>query len=142
MRTSHNRSQAKDELPGRFKDLVAAFPPRAIHDEADYDNTIEMLDSLTSLAERTKGQDEYLDTLAVLVEAYEDEHYPIDTSHITPLDALKYLVEQSGMNASRLGDLLGNRSLGSKLLRGERELSKMHIRALCRHFRVKAELFL
>ena len=142
MRTSGIKSQATVRLPGRFKDLVSLFPPRAVRDEADYDNTIEMLDALTSTARRTKGQDEYLNTLAVLVEAHEDEHYPIDTSHVAPLDSLEHLVAESGMNASRLGDLLGNRSLGSKLLRGERQLSKAHIRALCRHFRVKPELFL
>ena len=46
------------------------------------------------------------------------------------------------MTASALGGLLGNRSIGSKLLRGERELSKAHIRRLCERFKVSADLFL
>ena len=52
-------------------------------------------------------------------------------------------MEQSGINGSRLGELLGgNRSLGEKILRGERELSKAYIRTLAAHFKVSPGLFL
>lgn len=68
---------SKDKLPGRFEDLVKMMPPRAIQDEVQYDNTIEVLDRLTSLPRMTQGQNQYLETLSVLVEAYENEHYAI-----------------------------------------------------------------
>jgi HTH-type transcriptional regulator/antitoxin HigA len=77
-----------------------------------------------------------------LVGAYEDVHHAIDTSDISGLDSLKYLLEQNSMTASDLGNLLGNRSLGSKILRGERELSKAHLRILADRFKVDAGLFL
>jgi antitoxin component HigA of HigAB toxin-antitoxin module len=51
-------------------------------------------------------------------------------------------LEQNDMTASDLGKLLGNRSLGSKILRGERELSKQHFRILTERFKVDAGLFL
>ncbi len=134
-------SHAKGKLPSRFEDLVALMPPRAIHDESAYDNTIEMLDRLTSLPRPTKGQQQYLETLSVLVEAYENEHHAIDRDQ-SPLDILKHLLDSNGMNASQLGELLGNRSLGSKILRGERGLSKRHIRTLAKRFKVSPALFL
>lgn len=130
------------DLPSRFEELVQMYPPRAIHDEADYENAQEIIDRLTSIARLTKGQKAYLDTLTVLLSAYERERFPIDTDDISGLDSLKYLMEQSGMSASELGRLLGDRSLGSRILRGERDLSKQHIRRLCDHFRVTADLFL
>jgi antitoxin component HigA of HigAB toxin-antitoxin module len=47
------------------------------------------------------------------------------------------------MNSSKLGELLGNnRSLGAKILRGERQLSKAHIRILAERFKVNPALFL
>jgi len=55
---------------------------------------------------------------------------------------LQYLCEQNDMPASALGELLGNRSLGSKVLRGERQLSKEHIRKRCDRFSVSSDLFL
>jgi antitoxin component HigA of HigAB toxin-antitoxin module len=122
--------------------LVRLMPPQAIHDETSYSNTQEMIDRLTSLPRLTRGQERYLDTLSILLEAYEDEHETIDLSKLDPIDVLEELMSGHQMNASDLGRLLGNRQLGPKLLRGERELSKSHIVALARHFHVSPAVFL
>jgi HTH-type transcriptional regulator/antitoxin HigA len=117
------------------------LPPRPIHDVADHDNALEMLDALVG-HKLNDDQLDYVEVLTTLVAAYEDEHHAIDTSGVSGLDALKFLVEENGMTASDLGELLGNRSLGSKILRGERELSKSHLRKLAAQFKVDAGLFL
>ena len=130
------------KMPGRFLDLVALLPPHVIRDETDYDNVIEFMDKLLARPKLTKGQNEFFETWTVLIGAYEDEHHAIDTTNKTGLDALKYLMEHNDMTASDLGVLLGNRSLGSKILRGERELSKTHLRILADRFKVDAGLFL
>lgn len=129
-------------LPETFAELNAELPLRPIRDDIDYDNAIEMINRLAVLDERAKDQQDYLETLTELVGKYEDEHFARDFSHISPLDTLKFLCKQNGMNASVLGELLGNRSLGSKILRGERQISKEHIRKLCERFAVSADLFL
>jgi HTH-type transcriptional regulator/antitoxin HigA len=129
------------KMPKTFAGLCRMLPPRPIHDETEYDNAIEMLDSLVGF-DLNDDQLDYLEVLTGLVGAYEDKHHAIDTSHITGLDSLKYLLEQNNMTASDLGELLGNRSLGSKILRGERELSKNHLRILAKRFKVDAGLFL
>ena len=130
------------KLPAKFADLVRLFPPQAIHDEVGYTNTQEMIDRLTSVPKLTAGQAEYLETLTILFEAYEEEHERIDTSHLSPLDVLRFLLESNGMNGSDLGRLLGNRELGPKILNGSRQLSKTHIRRLADRFKVDAGLFL
>jgi len=139
-RTTISRSPRK--LPGRFEDLVALLAPRAIRDEIDYESMIEMLDRLTSLPRLTKGQEQYFETLSVLVEAYENDHHAIEVADLPPIQVLKHLLDSSDMNASQLGELLGNRSLGSKILRGQRELSKNHIRLLAERFNVDPGLFI
>ena len=136
--TSANRGP----LPGTFAELNAELALRPIRDSVDYDNAIEMIDRLAVLNERTRDQDDYLETLTELVGKYESEHFATDLAYLDPLEVLKYLCEQNGMSASALGELLGNRSLGSKVLRGERELSKEDIRRLCERFAVSADLFL
>jgi HTH-type transcriptional regulator/antitoxin HigA len=128
-------------MPKSFDGLCRMLPPRPIHSETDYDNAIEMLDSLVGF-DLNPDQEDYLIVLTTLVGEYEDEHYAIDSSDATGLPALKYLLEQNNMTASDLGLLLGNRSLGSKILRGERQLSKTHIRKLAERFKVDAGLFL
>lgn len=129
------------KMPRTFEGLCRMLPLRPIHDEADYDNAIEMLDSIVGF-DLNKDQTDYLVALTTLVGAYEDETYAINLTEKTGLEALKYLVEQNQMTASNLGLLLGNRSLGSKILRGERELSKRHLHILAERFKVEAGLFL
>ena len=53
---------------------------------------------------------------------------------MTPIELLRSLMEEHGMNESGLGRLPGDRSLGHRVLSGERELSKAHIRTLADHF--------
>jgi HTH-type transcriptional regulator/antitoxin HigA len=130
------------DLPTDFDSLVRLYPPCAINDHAAFENTQEMIDALTSIPKLSRGQGDYLETLSILLEAYEDEHHAIDGSQVGPLDALRQLMEERGMSASDLGRLLGERSLGVKVLNGHRELSKSHIRKLADHFKVPGDLFL
>lgn len=130
------------DLPGTFADLVRVYPPQAVRDEVSYRNTQEMIDALTAIPRPTKGQLKYLDTLTVLFEAYEDEHHGLDAGRVGPVEALRHLMEAREMNASDLGRLLGERSLGPKILQRKRKLSKSHIRKLADHFGVSADLFL
>ena len=129
-------------LPETWEELTAQLPLRPIHDDAEYDNAVGRLDLLAVLEERTADQEDYLETLSALVERYDDEHFAIDDSGISPIEVLRYLCEQNGLTASALGELLGNRSLGSKVLREERQLSKEHIRKLSDRFSVSSDLFL
>ena len=130
-------------LPIDFDSLVRAYAPQAIHDEAGYSNAMEYIDALTSLSKLSRGQSEYVETLAILVEAYEDENEDwSERKNLGPIAILKVLLEENEMNASDLGRLLGERSLGSKILTGSRELSKSNIRTVANHFGVSADLFL
>jgi len=132
LRTDLNLSS----LPGDFESLVRAHPPAAIHDDVAYENAMDLINKLTSLPSATEGQLKYLDTLTILVERYEDETEGGEPQGIDSLAVLRYLMEDRGMNASDLGRLLGDRSLGPKILNGDRALSKAHIKILAQHFNV------
>src|SRR3982750_93606 len=80
-------------------------------------------DRLAVLDRRTRDQEDYLETLSTLIEKYEAERAAIDTSGLTPAEMLRYLMRGREMSASDLGRLLGERSLGPAILRGDRELS-------------------
>ena len=125
--------------------LHCKLPPlRPIRSEEELKQATQLAFLLSESAETKElSQDEsdYLEVLFTLIEQFEEQHYPIRTL-ANPLDRLRYLVEQTDMSASDLGRLLGNRALGSKLLTGEREMSKAHIRLLAEHFKVEPGLFL
>lgn len=127
-------------MPKHYAGLVRMFPPRPIHDKVDLANATEIIDAMAG-HDLTRDQEDYLDVLSDLVAKYEDEQSPIRRPAGTPLERLRFVVEQAGMTASDLGRLLGSRGLGSLVLRGRRQLSKTHIRILAEHFRLDPGYF-
>lgn len=137
-RATKNERQAK--LPGKFEELVGLMPPRAISDEVQHENTVEVIDRLMASGKLTRGQEIYLETLVQLVQAYEASYSGV--SGATGIEALRHLMQEQGMNASGLAALLGvHVSMGSKILRGERSLTVDHIKVLAAKFRVRADTF-
>lgn len=130
-----------ESLPQDYAGLVMAFMPRSIHDEVDYDNTIEVIDLMAG-HELTDDQELYLDTLSTLVEAYEDEHHAIESRGLSPVESLEFLMEQKGATAADIGKLLGDRTLGSKILRGDREIGLTYARTLAKFFGTEVGLFI
>jgi HTH-type transcriptional regulator / antitoxin HigA len=131
-----------DAIPKTYVDLVALHMPRPINDDTELENTIEVVDRLAVLKRPTRDQRDYLELLTTLIEKYEQDHQPIPSHHLMPLDRLKFLLDGHSMSASDLGRLLGQRELGPKILSGARALSKAHVRKLMTHFGVSADTFL
>jgi len=69
-----------------------------------------------------------LEVLLLLVEKYEDEHFPVDLPD--PVEAIKFRMDQLNLKPKDLEPLLGNKSLVSKVLNKKRSLSLSMIRNL------------
>jgi HTH-type transcriptional regulator/antitoxin HigA len=129
-------------LPRDFHSLNRLLPLRPIRDDVDLENAKEIMDALAVRAKRSRDQEDYLESLTTLVEAYEDETEPPLAQRVDSIEALKMLLEAHDMSGSDLGRLLGNRELGPAILRGDRQLSKAHIARLAARFKVSTDLFL
>jgi HTH-type transcriptional regulator/antitoxin HigA len=127
-------------FPRDYAGLIRHFPLRPIHDRIDAANATEIIDAMAG-HRLTGDQEDYLDVLSTLVAEFEDGDDPVDLSASKPLANLR-LMDDHALNASDLGRILGNRAVGSKILRGERGLSLMHIRKLMKYFAVDASAFL
>jgi len=79
------------------------LPPRPVHDEVELANAMEMIDRMARFKSKA-DQEDYLEAISTFVEAYEAARFPfpIDNSQITPLEALKTLLAEHGMNTSDL----------------------------------------
>ena len=116
------------------------FPPRPVHDSVDYANTMEVVMAMAG-HELSDDQQDYLAILSEMILQY-DREQDQPRNRGTPLERLQFLVKESGLSASDLGRLLGNRGMGSVYLSGKRGLSKANIRKLAEHFGVRADYFL
>ena len=126
-----------------FMELVQKFPLRPIRSVSEYAAAAAMLDRLALRDDKLDcGEADYLETLELLIEAYDEKHAAIRPSGRTPLERLKYLMKQNRMSSADLGDLIGSRPTATMILKGGRQISKAHIRKLVERFRVEAGLFL
>jgi HTH-type transcriptional regulator/antitoxin HigA len=91
-----------------------------------------------TLAQR---EQDYLDTLTVLLEDYERNNCA-ELPEATPLGMLKHLMEEHEMNISDLGRVIGSQSNASLILSGKRAISKRVMRLLAQHFNVEPSVFL
>jgi HTH-type transcriptional regulator / antitoxin HigA len=78
----------------------------------------------------------HLEGLALLIEAYENARWPIPKA--TPIEVLKFMMEQNDRTQADLGRLLGSRSRASEIMSGKRDLTLDYIRLLSREWHIPA----
>jgi HTH-type transcriptional regulator/antitoxin HigA len=118
--------------------------PRPIHDRSGHENALEVIEAMAGFEDEfNSDQHDYFAVIADFVAAYEDAQESRQHSNPRPLDILKHFLEENGMVAADLSRLLGaDRTLGAKILRGERNLTVPHLRVLAERFRVSPALFI
>ena len=142
MKTKTRTKPAFADFPDDYAALCRLHLPRPIHDRAEYANTLEIARAFAGFEEQMNNdQKDYFDLLCSLLEAWERAHVKWKTRK--PLDILRHLLGEHGMNAADLSRLLGaSRQLGPMILRGERAITADHARALGAHFRLPAGVFI
>lgn len=100
------------------------FPIRT---EADYEKALARIEMLMDAEFNTAEGDE-LDILTTLVENYEAKHFVIPACD--PVEAIRFRMEQMGLEAKDLTPIIGSRSKVSEILNHKRQLSITMIRNL------------
>jgi HTH-type transcriptional regulator/antitoxin HigA len=119
---------------------AAISPLLTIHNEQEYDRAIERLHRLIDEVGTDEQHPLYelLDTLAMVIHAYEEQHYPIPP--VSGAEVLEYLMEEHGLAQSALSEV-GSQGVVSEILSGKRELNVRQIRALAQRFGVSPAVF-
>jgi HTH-type transcriptional regulator/antitoxin HigA len=132
---------ATQELVQAWGKLQAIVPVTAIHNEQQYEQAIDTLDTLLDIVgeDETHPLYELLDTLGTLVHTYEEEHYPAPAGQ--GVEIFKFLMEEHQLDLSSFPEI-GQADEVAKLLSGQRELTVAEIRALSHRFRVSPASFI
>jgi HTH-type transcriptional regulator/antitoxin HigA len=112
---------------------------RPIHSEADYQEALAKVGRLWGARSGTPEGDR-LDVLATLIDAYENEHHPIDPPD--PIEAIKFRMEQQGLTRKDLEGILGTRTRVAEVLNRRRSLSINMIRRLHDALGISAEVLI
>lgn len=113
--------------------------PRIIKTQADYESALSRIDALmeSDPAPDTDAGAE-LELLVMLVEQYEAKHYPMEVP--TPVEAIKFRMDQAGLKQVDLIPYIGSKSKVSEVLNGKRPLSLNMIRNLHKGLGIPAEV--
>ena len=100
---------------------------KPIKTDTDYNQVLERLEMIFDAKKGSPEGDE-LEVLGILVDQYENEHFPIGLPD--PIEAIKFRMEQMGYNQTDLANIVGLKSRASEILNKKRKLSLEMIRQL------------
>jgi HTH-type transcriptional regulator / antitoxin HigA len=112
-----------------------------IENKKDYESALARIDELMDKNPGQKTEDgKELKLLLLLVEKYEDEHYPIGSPD--PIEAIKIRMEDLGLTPNDLVEAIGDKGTVSKVLGNKIALSTRMIRNLSSLLSIPAEVLL
>ena len=100
---------------------------KPIKTDIDYRNALERLEVIFDAAVDTKEGDE-AEILSLLIENYENEHYPIEAPD--PIEAIKIRMEELNLRQKDLVGIIGGKSRVSEILNRKKRLTVDMIREL------------
>lgn len=109
---------------------------KVIKTEEDYNQALKRLEVIFDAPiDSTEGDEAEL--LSILIEKYEDEHYPIEAPD--PIEAIKFRMEQMDMNNQDLAEVIGYKSRVSEIFNRKRKLTLNMIRNLHKKLKIPYE---
>jgi HTH-type transcriptional regulator/antitoxin HigA len=126
----------------KYARLANRIVVKAIETEEEFDRMVAAVEGLMDKGETNLSTEEsaLLETIAILIQAYEDRHYALPP--VPPYEMLAYLMETSGRTAKDLLPVFGTRGRVSEILNGKRSISKEQAKKLASLFKVSVDLFI
>ena len=112
---------------------------KVLKTEEEYNKALKRLETIFDSPADTPEGDE-ADILGLLIEKYEDEHYPIDPPD--PIEAIKFRMEQMNMDNKDLAKVIGYKSRVSEIFNRKRKLNLKMIRSLHEKMKIPYESLL
>ncbi len=114
--------------------------PRPITSEVQNAHYTSVLHDLVKRGHLNRKEEEYVELLSLLIEAYEQEYYPIRDA--SPIEVIKELMAANDLRQKDLVRIFGSESMVSLVLSGQRPLAVEHIQALSRRFKISPAAFI
>lgn len=121
-------------------EMIAHGAPRVIHNDEELEAYTDALFQLTALESPSRFQVEAIELLTLLVERYEQEHYPIPAAD--PVSVVRFLMEQQNLKQRDLVPQFGSESAVSMFLAGQRNLTIEQVRRLSTRFELPTDIFI
>ncbi len=123
-----------------YGSLLNRFQPQVINSENEYKKALELVEQLMHAPDRTPDEDKLFDLWVVLIEKYEDEHYPVENA--APHQVLQHLMEENGLKQADLVGVIGSSGVVSEIYNCKRKINTEHAKKLGSFFHVPPAVFI
>jgi HTH-type transcriptional regulator/antitoxin HigA len=120
--------------------MLAQGAFHVIHSDSELARYTSQLMRLTSIEDPSDAEIDAIELLSVLIEKYENEHYPIPAA--TPAEVVRFILDQNNLKQRDLVPIFGSEAQVSMFLSGKRALTVNQIQALSRRFGISADVLL
>jgi len=109
--------------------------PKVLKTDRDHKQALGYVEKLLEQASPDEAE---LELWSLLLEKYEEEHFPIATPD--PIEAIRFRMDQAGLSPTDLQPYLQSKSKVSEIMSRKRPLSLSMIRALHYGLKIPAEV--
>ena len=110
-----------------------------IRTKKDYHLALQRVDKIFDSKKGTSTGNE-LEILSILIDVYESQHFPIENPE--PIEAIKFRMEQMGLDQNELSKIIGLKSRASEILNKKRKLNLAMIRKLVKALDIPSEILI
>ena len=107
-----------------YKRLLTEYCPQVIDNDDELERLTEIVDELVTKGIKnqiTVEEKSFLKLLTLLIEEYENEHYPVE--ELPPNEMLRGVLEERGLRQKDLVSVLGSEGAVSETLSGKRPIT-------------------
>jgi len=126
-------------LPDPAK-MIAKGAPHVIHNDEELEAYTNALFQLTTLENPSRSEAEAIELLTLLIERYEEMHYPIPPADT--VSVVRFLLQQQNLTQRDLIPEFGSESAVSMFLAKQRKLTLEQVRKLSARFKLPADVFI
>ncbi|MBW4622170.1 MAG: transcriptional regulator [Cyanosarcina radialis HA8281-LM2] len=114
-----------------YTDLLIQYQPKPIKTEQEYKRALKVVEGMMSL-ELTEAETALFELLVLLIEKYEENHYPMGES--TPVATLSSLMHEFDVEPTSLVEVFGSVELVREVVNGQRQVSQSQAESLAKFF--------
>ncbi|MGH9760110.1 MAG: helix-turn-helix domain-containing protein [Blastocatellia bacterium] len=124
----------------KYSRLLGRILPKVPKTEAENERLLEEVNQLMDRDKLSPEEGAILELLAVAIEAFEKDCYPVPKS--APHELLRFLMEENDLRQRDMLEIFGARSTVSEVLAGKRAITKHQAVALGKRFAVEPAAFI
>jgi HTH-type transcriptional regulator/antitoxin HigA len=114
-----------------YKDLLVKYQPKPIKTRQEYEQALGIIEGMMS-RNLTKDEGILFELLLLLIETYEEKHYPINKS--TPKATLESLIHEFEIDYKDLLDIFGDLNTVEQVIIGKQDINHSQAESLANFF--------